>query len=169
MRLELSLPVKTDDHLSDQPPAPAQALVLVEEQGGVMTVSASEPSGEVGTLRVTVGGDTSFPVGSNCSAGAVGQTVFELTLPEKDDWQGKTVSVSCVAGTREIGGDIRNHSVLKSDDDDEALMDDVPLEVESVVLVGHSPATRGDPVAVSFPASNADEAMVRTLIPANPY
>ena len=34
------------------------------------------------------------------------------------------------------------------------------VNVESVVLVGHSPATRGDPVAVSWPAARADDAIV---------
>jgi hypothetical protein len=34
------------------------------------------------------------------------------------------------------------------------------VKVESVVLLGHSPATRFDPVAVSWPAASADDAIV---------
>lgn len=73
----------------------APALVLVEETGGAMTVSASEPSGTVGKLHVVVRGNSTF-AGSNCSAAASGGgTVFALALPAKGDWQGKTVSVTC--------------------------------------------------------------------------
>ena len=72
----------------------APALVLVKVQAGSLIVSASEPSGEVGALRVEVRGDGTF-TGSNCTTAASGGTVFELTLPGKGDWQGKTMSVSC--------------------------------------------------------------------------
>lgn len=76
----------------------APALVLVEEKSKVMTVTASEPSGEVGKLRVTVSGNASF-TGDNCTAVA-GGTVFELSLPGKGDWQGKSLSASCSANSR---------------------------------------------------------------------